>query len=152
MTYRYQPVLEHHGIKGQKWGVRRYQNADGSLTPKGEARYKKEVDKLYTKAAQQENSNHAYLKRWVNAYNQTAEYMNRKGIADYNSKHKPEDKDYESGMQNWFNEMMGKTYNDMLIKDIEKNKNYQKAREIVDKYGMKSIKSVRQMVEEEYNS
>lgn len=31
--------LCHHGIKGQKWGVRRYQFADGSLTPAGEKRY-----------------------------------------------------------------------------------------------------------------
>lgn len=29
----------HFGIKGQKWGVRRYQNKNGSLTPEGEARY-----------------------------------------------------------------------------------------------------------------
>ena len=33
--------LEHHGIKGQRWGVRRYQNADGSYTKAGLARYKK---------------------------------------------------------------------------------------------------------------
>lgn len=29
----------HHGVKGMKWGVRRYQYADGSLTPQGKRRY-----------------------------------------------------------------------------------------------------------------
>lgn len=33
--------LCHHGTKGQKWGVRRYQNKDGSLTPAGKKRYTK---------------------------------------------------------------------------------------------------------------
>lgn len=32
--------LYHHGVKGQKWGVRRYQNADGSLTAAGKKRLK----------------------------------------------------------------------------------------------------------------
>lgn len=31
--------LMHHGIKGQKWGVRRYQNEDGTLTEAGKKRY-----------------------------------------------------------------------------------------------------------------
>lgn len=31
--------LEHHGIKGQKWGLRRYQNSDGSYTEEGRKRY-----------------------------------------------------------------------------------------------------------------
>lgn len=31
--------LNHHGILGQKWGVRRYQNKDGSLTKAGKIRY-----------------------------------------------------------------------------------------------------------------
>lgn len=31
--------LTHWGIKGQKWGVRKYQNKDGSLTPAGKQRY-----------------------------------------------------------------------------------------------------------------
>ena len=30
--------LQHHGIKGMKWGVRRYQNADGTLTTAGKQR------------------------------------------------------------------------------------------------------------------
>ena len=39
MNYEY---LEHHGILGQKWGVRRYQNADGSYTAEGAKRRKYE--------------------------------------------------------------------------------------------------------------
>lgn len=31
--------LYHYGIKGQKWGVRHYQNKDGSRTPAGKKRY-----------------------------------------------------------------------------------------------------------------
>ena len=38
--------LQHWGIKGMKWGVRRYQNKDGSLTPAGEKRYNQEMEKV----------------------------------------------------------------------------------------------------------
>ena len=31
--------LAHHGIKGQKWGIRRFQNSDGTLTAEGKDRY-----------------------------------------------------------------------------------------------------------------
>ena len=36
---RYSEELYHHGTKGQKWGNRRYQNHDGSLTPLGRVHY-----------------------------------------------------------------------------------------------------------------
>jgi len=36
---KYSSDLYHSGIKGMKWGVRRYQNEDGSLTPAGKLRY-----------------------------------------------------------------------------------------------------------------
>lgn len=51
-------VLYHHGIKGQKWGVRRFQKKDGSLTSAGKKRYRDDqsqqpkqsrYDKLYSK-------------------------------------------------------------------------------------------------------
>lgn len=39
--------LYHHGILGQKWGVRRFQNADGTLTDQGKRRYEKFDSKSY---------------------------------------------------------------------------------------------------------
>lgn len=43
-NYNYsEDYLIHYGVKGMKWGVRRYQNKDGTLTNKGKKRYVKEL-------------------------------------------------------------------------------------------------------------
>lgn len=50
--------LYHYGVKGMKWGIRRYQNKDGSLTPKGKKHYDnmsgtemhKKLQKTYNKS------------------------------------------------------------------------------------------------------
>ena len=36
----YNPYLARYGVKGMKWGVRRYQRKDGTLTAKGRKRYR----------------------------------------------------------------------------------------------------------------
>lgn len=53
----YPNELYHHGIKGQKWGVRRFQNPDGSWTEEGKKRYSNTAAgaKRYQKDAKKEH-------------------------------------------------------------------------------------------------
>lgn len=56
MDYNKFKELYHYGIKGQKWGVRRYQNIDGSLTEAGKIRYNETVFISGSSKTQDENS------------------------------------------------------------------------------------------------
>ena len=51
----YSNELYHHGIKGMKWGVRRYQNYNGEYTQEGLRRYKA-VNKRYQDSKNAYNS------------------------------------------------------------------------------------------------
>lgn len=50
--------LYHHGIKGQKWGIRRFRNEDGSLTSAGRSRYN---DKYSKRSRSADQSKYGYL-------------------------------------------------------------------------------------------
>lgn len=112
IVYRKNDELYHHGIKGQRWGIRRFQNEDGSLTSEGKTRYGSAADyatptakeqkayyKNISKALQTEGSLHT--KREAIAKQTPEEILNDlKPLGKkYNEAQKKYAKNYESEME-----------------------------------------------------
>lgn len=78
---RYSDELYHYGVKGQKWGVRRFQNEDGTLTAEGKKRYKdfKKEIKFQNRRARDAMDQGAFY----GGYKQRGEELARKKTAKY---------------------------------------------------------------------
>lgn len=60
--YEYEDYIEHHGIRGQKWGIRRFQNPDGTRTAAGKRRERENYDDSSNSSARAQND-HSNLKK-----------------------------------------------------------------------------------------
>lgn len=113
--------LYHHGVKGQRWGFRRYQNADGSLTPAGKKRYgtkanfeKVQKAKLVAKGKDPKTQREkAREKANARTEKELAKYRKKSGIKD-----EPETKQQKKTMKDFSNEEL-KAMTDRMT--IEKN-------------------------------
>lgn len=75
--------LEHHGILGMKWGIRRYQNKDGSLTAEGRKRYATIGDRIGLAAKNvNDKSISGYLMRTYSGFGKAAKNAAANDVVD----------------------------------------------------------------------
>lgn len=79
----YQLVLSHHGIKGMRWGIRRFQRKDGSLTSAGKRRYglddksKETIEERRARVLNSTNASEIYKNRNILTTAEINERLNR---------------------------------------------------------------------------
>lgn len=118
----YTQELYHHGTKGQKWGIRKYQNADGSLTPEGKRRYGYGTKKYSVR----ENSGH---QKFGNDAMKTEEKLNKryekatkKGDAEKIKQAKNDIKTFKVN-KNKAAKVLGMSANEVEYRDVEASYN-----------------------------
>lgn len=110
--------IQHHGIKGQKWGVRRFQNEDGTLTPAGRSRYLNS-DGSFTKEGKKYRK--MVNKNWGKAYNRAADEMNRTVLPTVNQKYKNDrfDATYSTKRGQQYLKELSTSWKNMYLSNLE---------------------------------
>ncbi len=96
--YYYNQSLYHFGIKGMKWGIRRYENYDGTYTKAGLKRYKQSESGYDTVRAVRNSVENAY-KEAKKSDNVRITDEGRRNIKEYSSKLKDLEKAYKKQMR-----------------------------------------------------
>jgi ribosomal protein S18 acetylase RimI-like enzyme len=143
--------LSHHGIKGQKWGIRRFQNSDGTLTEAGKRRYARVTlgKRISITEDVAKREPHKFRHVRIDATTKGYAYKDRNGkvSAMVNVEHKKNGEKWIQGLE-IFDQYKGHGYSkkllDVAVKDLDAkylsvNKKNKIAKHIYDKYGFKTI-------------
>lgn len=139
MEYGYE--LYHHGIKGQKWGVRRFQNKNGSLTPAGKKRY---YDTPYLNRQQREmqlakrvrNASAREYNEASNRYQNVPTNRNRAALQKARDKYQIDNKTYQRAKLKYDTNREVARIQDKGIEFKHKSKHRQQLEEQYKKLGM----------------
>lgn len=115
--------LYHHGIKGMHWGIRRFQNPDGSLTPAGKARMdryrSKEIGKAQSSINKMTSSYDKERRDVVEEYGE-----NSKDVRKFEEYYKDELDSYRDRISSLKNMSYEKMYKDMTKQRRQKVKDF----------------------------
>jgi hypothetical protein len=132
--------LQHYGVKGMKWGVRRYQNADGSLTSEGRKRARQEY--------KEDNKNAFELGKSATIYGHAAAKSMKRTIRYENRADKSYEKDPSGSSRR--TKFWRKRWDASAATTAQLSEMYRLNRgaaekhcqALIDKYGKESVKSI----------
>ena len=115
--------LAHHGVEGQKWGVRRWQNPDGSLTPAGREHYG--LGSLDMNAKYTVKDRNTRMSKYKQERKQLMKSLKQQGKLDNKGADKASKKEIKSAMEAGKKEIdnyLLNKYGEQTVKDVKKEK------------------------------
>lgn len=114
--------LYHHGIKGMKWGIRRFQNKDGSLTPAGEKRRAKLESELKQLGGKKKRSTASNVEQTNAPRKKTVSEMTDDELREKTNRMRAEKEYYDAArglaQANPVKVSKGKRFMDSLVNDV----------------------------------